>query len=90
MHRWEQLSYCHISGIVYVWIGSNSEPEDARVAEEIVQEGILYDKERFSTQVIHHSPSIIIYFSRSIIAAALVITRRTFPSNYFISFIMKS
>ena len=40
-----------ISGIVYVWIGSKSDPEDVKVAEEIVQQGILYDKERFSMQV---------------------------------------
>lgn len=40
-----------LSGIVYVWIGSKSDPEDVKVAEEIVQQGILYDKERFSMQV---------------------------------------
>ena len=40
-----------LSGIVYVWIGSKSDPEDVKVAEEIVQQGILYDKERFSIQV---------------------------------------
>lgn len=39
------------SGIVYVWIGSKADPDDARVAEDIVQN--LYDQERFSQQILN-------------------------------------
>ena len=39
------------SGIVYIWIGSKSDPEEVRVAEEIV--GDLYDPERFSLQILN-------------------------------------
>jgi hypothetical protein len=39
------------SGIVYVWIGSKSDPDEARVAEEIVKE--MYDPERFSLQILN-------------------------------------
>ena len=42
---------CLFVGIVYVWIGSKSDPEDVKVAEDIVEQGVLYDKERFSMQV---------------------------------------
>ena len=37
------------SGIVYVWLGENSDPEEARLAEEIAQE--MYDPEKYSLQV---------------------------------------
>ena len=36
-------------GIVYVWIGSKADPEEATVAEEIAYS--LYDTESFSLQV---------------------------------------
>ena len=35
-------------GIVYVWIGSKADPEEATVAEEIAYS--LYDTESFSLQ----------------------------------------
>ncbi len=41
----------HLIGIVYVWIGGKADADDARMAEEVVQEGVLYDKEQFSMQV---------------------------------------
>jgi hypothetical protein len=37
------------SGIVYVWIGSKSDPDEARIAEDIVKSA--YNPERFSVQV---------------------------------------
>lgn len=37
------------SGIVYIWLGSKSDPDDARIAEDLVKD--LYDQERFSLQV---------------------------------------
>ena len=37
-------------GIVYVWIGSKADPEEATVAEEIAYS--LYDTESFSLQVV--------------------------------------
>ena len=36
-------------GIVYVWIGSKADPEEAAVAENIFYR--LYDRENFSLQV---------------------------------------
>jgi hypothetical protein len=36
------------SGIVYVWIGSKSDPDEAKVAEDIVRSS--YNMERFSMQ----------------------------------------
>lgn len=37
------------SGIVYVWLGEKSDPEEARLCEEIAQE--MYDPEKYSLQV---------------------------------------
>ena len=37
------------SGIVYVWIGSKSDPDEAKIAEDIVK--AAYNQERFSVQV---------------------------------------
>lgn len=39
------------SGIVYVWIGSKSDPEEAKIAENIVKD--MYDPERFSVQILN-------------------------------------
>jgi hypothetical protein len=39
------------SGIVYIWLGQNSNLDDAKAAEEIVK--TLYDQERFSLQILN-------------------------------------
>jgi hypothetical protein len=39
------------SGIVYVWIGSKSDPDEAKIAEDIVRSA--YNPERFSVQVLN-------------------------------------
>uniref|UniRef100_A0A2P2I1Y5 Protein flightless-1-like n=1 Tax=Hirondellea gigas TaxID=1518452 RepID=A0A2P2I1Y5_9CRUS len=38
------------SGIVYVWLGENSDPEEARLCEEITDE--MFDPEKYSSQVV--------------------------------------
>ncbi|KAB7507509.1 Protein flightless-1 [Armadillidium nasatum] len=38
------------SGIVYVWLGEKSDPEEAHLGEEIAQE--MYDPEKYSLQVV--------------------------------------
>ncbi|KAA0202906.1 hypothetical protein HAZT_HAZT000741 [Hyalella azteca] len=38
------------SGIVYVWLGEKSDPEEARLTEEIADE--MYDPEKYSLQVV--------------------------------------
>lgn len=38
------------SGIVYVWLGEKSDPEEARLTEEIADE--MYDSEKYSLQVV--------------------------------------
>ena len=39
------------SGIVYVWLGSKSDPDEAKIAEDIVRSS--YNMERFSVQVLN-------------------------------------
>ena len=39
------------SGIVYVWIGSKADSEEAKIAENIVKD--MYDPERFSVQILN-------------------------------------
>ena len=36
---------------MYVWIGSKSDPDEAKIAENIVKD--LYDPERFSVQILN-------------------------------------
>ena len=39
------------SGIVYVWIGSKADSDEAKIAENIVKD--MYDPERFSVQILN-------------------------------------
>ncbi|KAF4529062.1 hypothetical protein B566_EDAN006083 [Ephemera danica] len=39
------------NGIVYVWIGEQSDPEEARITEEIARE--MYDCEKYSLQILN-------------------------------------
>jgi len=48
------------SGIIYVWVGSQSDPEEARITEEIARE--MYDGERFSLQVLNEGEEPVNFF----------------------------
>lgn len=38
------------NGIIYVWIGNNADPDEARLAEEIARE--MYNIEQYSLQIL--------------------------------------